>query len=105
MVTVHVKHYLTPEGLHYFASHWYPQVEALVHQQPGFVSISHQLDKWDCVTIALRFKDDKTIQAWFAHPAHKIIKELDPYRSRDYFEAVLPHDDATDPATLQWQRY
>ena len=105
MLTVYVKHYLTPDGIHFFKNKWFPEVHSIISQQEGFVSIAyttHQ-NSSDCMNITLKFKDEKTLNDWIAVPIHDdLIKALDAYRSRDFWEAAKTDNDHAEPSTLEW---
>lgn len=108
MLTVYVKHYLTPQGIQYFESHWFPKVHTLASQQTGFISLTYYLDQagGDCVDITIKFKDDETFDAWVDIPCHDdLLKELDSFRSRNYFEAVRTQDEMVEPSSLEWTSY
>ena len=40
-IYVHVKHYLTPEGIDFFVG-WFKQVHAFMSKSPGFVSLTSE---------------------------------------------------------------
>jgi predicted O-methyltransferase YrrM/heme-degrading monooxygenase HmoA len=104
-VVVYVKHYLTPRGIDYFISKWFPKVESIISKQPGFISIkySQSQKERDLMDIELVFENEATLEAWLAVPDHRdVIKSLDIYRSRFYWKAVRTTDLQADPATLDW---
>lgn len=104
MLTVYVKHYLTDHGIHYFKNEWFPEVSSVIAQQPGFVSIVYDINQKekDLIDIVLKFQDDDTLDAWIAVPIHdNLIKALDVFRSRDYWEAARA-DEHADPSSLEW---
>lgn len=105
MLIVYVKHYLTPDGIDYLEKSWFQSVHSILKQQEGFISITYTI-KGDCVDITLKFEDEKTFDAWCEIPEHNtLIDELNPYRSRDYFEAVRTDNEHADPLTLEWEIY
>ena len=101
-VIVYVKHYLTPSGMDYFLKEWFPYVHSLLSQQPGFISISHNIEGV-CANITLKFEDDATFDAWIAHPKHdSIIDALDDHRDRNYWEVVRTDNEEDKLSELQW---
>ena len=74
-VIVYVKHYLTPSGITYFQQEWFPSVHSILAQQPGFISISHNITG-SCANISLQFEDSATFEAWLAHPSHDSLARL-----------------------------
>ena len=105
MPAVYVKHYLTSEGLDYFKTYWFAEVNSIISRQNGFVSIVYAVQKnSDCVDIILKFKDDPSLDAWLAVPDHDdLIQSLDRYRSRDYFEAARSRSE--DVYHVEWVKY
>lgn len=101
-VTVYVKHYLTPLGLDFLRQKWFPRVESLIRQQKGFIFITCCIEG-DCANLSLQFEDDKSFDAWVAHPEHDgLVNALDAYRGRTYWEVVRTTDEAADPSMLVW---
>lgn len=108
MLTVYVKHYLTLQGIEYFEKQWFPKVHSILSQQIGFISLTYSLDRAavENVDITLKFKDEETFDAWVEIPIHDVLlKELDAYRSRDYFEAARTEDEQVAPSSLEWTSY
>lgn len=106
MLTVYVKHYLTPDGIDFFKQTWFPKVLFNIRQQEGFISLTYAENRAipDCVDIVLLFKNQETLDRWIAVPLHDaLIEELDPYRSRDYWEAAGTDDETADPSKLEWE--
>jgi len=105
MLTIYVKHYLTPEGINYFLNEWFPKVHSIISQQEGFISITSHANH-DCMNITLKFKDAETLNAWIAVPIHDaLIKALNLYRSRNYWEAVKTDNEYEDPTSLEWMTF
>ena len=104
-VAVYVKHYLTPRGIDYFISKWFPKVESIISKQDGFVSIKYSQNQKerDLMEIELVFQNEAALEAWLVVPNHDdLIKSLDVYRSRNYWKAVRTSDLLADPSTLDW---
>jgi hypothetical protein len=105
MLTVYVKHYLTLDGILFFKQQWFPKVFKIASQQKGFISLETTQNKThsDCVDITLKFQDAAALNDWVEDPHHdRLINELDPYRSRNYWEAVATEDTQKDPSQLTW---
>ena len=103
MITVYVKHYLTEEGIDYFKNTWFPSVLAHLSEQKGFLLLSYRGNQ-DCMDITLQFQDHETLNNWIAVPIHdELIRDLDIYRSRPYWEAAQTCEEQTDPAALEWE--
>ena len=87
MFIVHVKHYLTQEGLIYF-DQWFSDVYFHMSKQKGFISVvSEILPDDEGVYIVVKFQDEETLMQWVAEDIHdELVHALDPYRSRDYWE-------------------
>ncbi len=101
-VIVYVKHYLTPSGITYFQQEWFPWVHSILAQQPGFISICHNI-KGLCAGISLQFEDSTTFEAWLAHPSHdSLVDALDDHRDRNYWEAARTDNEQAEPSALQW---
>lgn len=102
ILIVYVKHYLTPAGIEYLKSEWFPQVLAEITQHEGFLSCVYEIHG-DCVDFTIKFKDEPSFDAYAEVPNHNLLaKMLDPYRSRDYWQAVRTTDAEADPSSLQW---
>jgi len=103
MIVVFVRYYLTAEGVQYVHDTWFPEVLRRIKPKPGFVSVT--LDSTDLETglveITVIFEDKPTLEAWVAHPDHKIVDDLDRFRIRDAEVAQADRTDV-DPSTLQW---
>lgn len=103
MLIIYVKHYLTHAGIHYFQKTWFPKVRSIMSEQPGFIDFTYTLDSVDLAALVLKFKDQATFDAWCNMPVHdEVIKELDRYRSRNYWQFVKTEDQLTDPSKLNW---
>lgn len=105
MFIVYVEHYLTNEGIAFFKSRWFPQVEETLSKQKGFLSLRYEQkeDEKDCLFIDLRFEDETTLEIWCQDPAHDaLIAELDRYRSRTYWRSVATFDEEARPEALMW---
>jgi hypothetical protein len=103
---VHVKHYLTADGIHFLKSNWFPKVLFILTQQMGFISLNNEtkISSDDCVYLILRFQNKALMDKWDANPNHNgLINELDIYRSRDYWEYATTHLEES-PLLLQWQK-
>ena len=105
MVIVHVKHYLTAEGMEYF-NQWFTDVKFYISKQDGFESIvCEKLPNDEGCYIILKFRDQKTLDAWVAVDVHEdLVNALDPYRSRDYWEVVKTEDENADSKNLEWEK-
>jgi antibiotic biosynthesis monooxygenase (ABM) superfamily enzyme len=106
MLTIYVRHYLTPSGIRYFKTTWYPKVLSVITKQKGFVSLTYTPSQEvpDLIDLTLKFKDDATFDAWLKIPDHDVlINALDAHRSRDYFEVVKTKE--VPPSKLDWVAY
>lgn len=102
LLTVYVKHYLTPEGISYLQTEWFPQVLAEMSQHEGYLSCTYEITG-DCIDITIKFKDEPSFDAYAEVPNHdELAKRLDIYRSRNYWEAVRTTDVHADPSSLEW---
>ncbi|MBS0648117.1 MAG: hypothetical protein JSS10_02695 [Verrucomicrobia bacterium] len=102
MLTVYVKHYLTPAGLEYLESEWFPLVLTEMIQHEGYLSCVYEI-RGDCVDIRIQFKDEPSFDAYAEAPNHdQLAKMLDPYRSRNHWQAVRTTDPKADPSSLEW---
>ena len=101
---VYVKHYLKPEGIQYIDHTWFPKVKAIMQKIPGYIGFTHdtKLDKKDCVNFTVAFQSKAALDAWIVHPEHRVVDDLDSYRSRAYWEAVQSRDGVIDRETLSW---
>lgn len=107
MLTAYVRHYLTNDGIQYFQNEWFPSLDAFVSRQPGFISMSYTIneEERDRIDIVLKFQNEATLNAWAELPIHdEFVTDLDAYRSRDYWEAVLTEDTLLDSTQLEWVR-
>lgn len=103
MITVYVNYYLTDSGLDYFENRWFPELHAITAKQPGFISLVYNRQEGDRVDLKLQFENEELLDAWRAVPIHdQLIKDLDPHRSRDYWEAAFTNDANADPSRLEW---
>lgn len=105
VLTAYVRHYLTDDGIQYFQKEWFPHLNAVVSQQPGFISLSFTIngEESDRMDVVLKFQDEATLNAWAELPIHdEFVTALDVYRSRDYWEVVLTEDESVDATTLEW---
>ena len=106
MLNVHVKHYLTTEGINFLQQFWFPKVQAILSEQPGYVALE-LLDKTypdslDCCYLVLTFESQELLDAWCAHPVHDaLIVELNNYGSRSYWEFGVAY---FDTPVLNWQK-
>lgn len=102
LLTVYVKHYLTPFGIEYLQTEWFPLVLAEISRHEGYLSCTYEI-RGDCVDITLQFKDEPAFDAYVAVPNHhKLPKMLDAYRSRSYWEAVRTTDPHAHHSSLKW---
>ncbi len=103
MFIVYVKHYLTEKGIEFFKREWFPLVYAIMSRQQGFIAFTYEI-QCDCVNLFLKFENRALFSAWFADPAHtEVIRALDIYRSRGYWEAVNTEDEHANLSTLAWE--
>lgn len=106
MIAVHVRHYLTLEGMKYFEE-WFANVKSHISKQDGFLSIEcEELPEEEGYYIVLKFRDEASLDAWIAVDIHDdLVNALDPYRSRDYWEAArVENDNNSNPETLEWEK-
>ncbi len=106
MYLVYVKHYLTPTGIKYFHHSWFPKVKATMREQKGYQAFVHDSakDDEDCINLIVQFDDKNSFLNWCRHKAHDgLIKDLDCYRSRVYFEAATQEETELLPGP--WEKY
>lgn len=105
MIVVYVKHYLNAAGRSYFNGEWYPYVESIIREQPGFIALeSYKEDasEPECINITVKFANEATLMAWVAHELHqKVINNLDPYRTRG--QRLFVSDGSPAPALDKWE--
>ena len=95
MIIVYVKHYLNENGMKFFDGQWFPDVERLIRNQPGYILIESHRDPHicDCINITVKFTDQKTLDAWVATPEHiGVINQLESYRIRPWNYAVTENE-------------
>ena len=98
---VYVKHYLTPAGIEFFKTTWFPKVLAFMREHAGYLSCTYTITQ-DCVDITIQFQDEPSFDAYVNNPSHhQLPKMLDPYRSRNYWKAVRTLH-PVDSDSLQW---
>lgn len=105
VITVYVRHYLTPEGIDYFHQEWFPKVLSIIEQQNGFLLLTHDHDKdsHDSRHLTLQFSSAATLDAWIAHPDHdSLLNALDAYRDRTYWEYA--YIEAEIPSSILWEK-
>ena len=92
MFIVYVKHYLTPTGLDYVNSTWYDKVLSKMQKQKGFHSFTKSITG-DCAYFEIHFQTEEHFNHWWKEdPDHdSLILDLDPYRSRSYWESTNSH--------------
>ena len=101
-IYVHVKHYLTDEGIAFFDG-WFARVRQYMSQKPGFIDLSCQVFSKDhadgSVYIKLTFNSESELLDWVNEPVHDaLVNELDPFRRKPYWHACR-----TEDASLDWQ--
>ncbi len=104
-IYVHVKHYLTSEGIEYFDG-WFKQVHAFMSQSSGFVSLtSEKFPKEGMVHIVLCFNSESKLDAWVKQPVHdKLVEQLDTYRSKSFWEAARTQNEAANWKAIAYDR-
>ena len=101
-IYVHVKHYLTDEGIAFFDG-WFARVRQYMSQKPGFIDlICHIVSDNQAsgtVYIKLTFNSESELLDWVNEPVHDaLVNELDPFRRKPYWHACR-----TEDAQLDWQ--
>lgn len=108
MLIGYVKHYLNREGREYCQHVWVPYVreKAAAVVDDGFISIECKPGAdVDEILITIKFKNDKAGQDWNDHPDHqKVINDLEPYRSRNYFEFCKTEDETSTAESVEYTR-
>lgn len=103
MITVHVKHYLTPEGIQFAEAQWFPKVKKLMSQQPGYIDFYCCENIDNSLHLIVQFENQETLDQWVAHPEHdSFVNMLDEYRNRDYWEAALTEEPLDSKNKLTW---
>ena len=103
-VYVHVKHYLTSEGIEYFDD-WFKKVYSFMSKSPGFISLtSEKIPKENTMHIVVCFKSEEQLDTWVKHPVHdELVDELDPYRSKDFWEAARTQKKMANWETMDYE--
>ncbi len=104
MFHVYVRHFLTEQGIDFVKNEWYQKVHDLMNSLPGFVSFSYEANQnEDWMTFIVSFTDQISFNQWNVQHDHDlVIDELDPYRSRDYWEYANSNCNKTE-GLLDWQ--
>jgi hypothetical protein len=108
MLTIFVKHYLTLIGIEYFQNEWWGLVQSIIQKQEGFISLSYSKcpKVVDCIDLILKFQDEVTFKLWASLETHEeLIRALNLYRSRNYFEACLTLKEHPSIHELEWITY
>lgn len=109
MITVYVKHYLNTSGQEYFNTEWYPYIQSIIQNQPGFISINSSQNKTnlECINITVKFTNAEMLYNWAKKDIHQeIVNNLDPYRviSKGQRWFVNESDDSPPPINLdEWE--
>lgn len=107
MFIVYVKHYLNNEGLKYFHDIWFPKVKAIMSQQHGYISVTHNADRdnKDTVNVIVTFNNKANLEKWAEHPDHdELVNALDSHRCRTYWEYACAEDESFSYDKLEWEK-
>lgn len=77
MHIVFVKHYLNNEGVNYVKTQWFPNVQLLLSQQNGYISVEYEIDKKyeDCLYITIKFGSVHIFGDLF-HSIYKLLNSI-----------------------------
>jgi len=106
MIVVYVKHYLDKDGFDYFEKTWFPQkVQPIISKQPGFISIEAKTDNTaGHVFITVIFDSEENLAKWVSKPEHDVMDLLDPFRTKNYWEAAKSEERTIAPEKLSWKQ-
>ena len=107
MFIVYVRHYLNNQGVQFFHTNWFPQVQKIMSLQNGYISVNHDAtrDYNDCINVTVTFDDKKNLEKWAEHKDHDaLLSSLNLYRSRNYWQFACSDKVTNDYEQLFWER-